>query len=102
MAEYIEREALLADFGEEPYIWMDTDQEIQEHSDWLLYTSIVKNFPAADVVERKRGEWVEDHDGDEYCSNCSRYMPVTEVTGDPSAHFFCPNCGADMRRDNNG
>ena len=54
MAEYIEREAVLKEFGEEPYIWTDTDYEIQEHNDWLRYTEIVKTFHAADVVEVDR------------------------------------------------
>jgi predicted RNA-binding Zn-ribbon protein involved in translation (DUF1610 family) len=47
------------------------------------------------VIER-HGRWMKDNDGDEYCSVCSRYMPIREVTGDPSATNYCPNCGARM------
>ncbi len=46
---------------------------------------------------RLTGRWIKDRDGDEYCENCSRYMPIREVTGDPSAHNYCPNSGAKMR-----
>lgn len=44
----------------------------------------------------RHGQWTKDHDGDEYCSVCSRYMPIREVTGDPSATNYCPNCGSKM------
>ena len=46
-----------------------------------------------------KGRWVKDTDGDEYCENCSRDMPDREITGDPSAHNYCPNCGAKMMED---
>lgn len=61
----------------------------------------VQYMPSADVVERKRGEWVqvichvEFEDGFvdrlyECCSRC--HKPNGRRTSD-----FCPNCGADMR-----
>lgn len=90
--EYIEREE-----AKEKAYWHGDYPNGIEAVDVLDIDAI----PAADVVERKRGEWVKDSDGDEYCSICSRYMPVREVTGDPSAHDFCPNCGADMRSHQN-
>ena len=54
--------------------------------------------PTADVVERKRGEWIpilevnengEPYQAGAYCSEC----------GDAESYepYFCPNCGADMR-----
>ena len=52
--------------------------------------------PAADVVERKRGEWVmketiirSPYAKNAYCSEC---LEETSFH-----HNFCPNCGADMR-----
>ena len=58
---------------------------------------IVDQMPTIDPESlRTKGRWIKDRDGDEYCANCSRYMPVREVTGDPSAHNYCPNCGAKM------
>ena len=49
---------------------------------------------AADVVERKRGEWVEGVRGYMECTECK-----FERIGIPLVHRlnFCPNCGADMR-----
>lgn len=60
MAEYIEREALLEDFGEAPMVWTDSEEEIQARLDWHIYKGIVEAQPAADVVEVKHGY----HEGD--------------------------------------
>ena len=51
MAEYIEREALLANFGEEPEVWYDEDHEIQARNDWHMYKNMVEAQPVADVVK---------------------------------------------------
>ena len=56
----------------------------------------LEDCPIVDAVEVVHSKWAKDGDGDEYCENCSRYMPIREVTGDPSAHNYCPNCGAKM------
>lgn len=63
---------------------------------------IIRDMPAADVVERKRkkGEWIEKPyvtmegyvDGVIYhCSKCGK--KATKYT----LSKYCPNCGADMR-----
>ena len=56
----------------------------------------LKDFHTVEVVHSR---WIKDRDGYEYCENCSRYMPVREVTGDPSENNYCPNCGAKMDGD---
>ncbi len=59
--------------------------------------AVLDEAPSIDPESlRPKGRWVRDCEGDEYCENCSRYMPCREVTGDPSAHNYCPNCGAKM------
>ena len=54
-------------------------------------------FPSDDVVEHKRGKWVNNGDEDRpyiKCSMCGQRKPI--LLG--SFNFnFCPNCGADMR-----
>lgn len=47
----IDQKLLLEDLGEEPYIWTDTDAEIQEHSDWLRFKEMIELQPAVDAVE---------------------------------------------------
>lgn len=59
---------------------------------------IVNALPSAQP-ERKRGEWVVD---DEFidCSVCRREKWSRIPYGDLVRRFrYCPNCGAEMRRD---
>lgn len=63
----------------------------------------IRNLPAADVVERKKGEWLEDFNGFETiyrCSKCSE-EPLTKygTMHDYVLSEFCPHCGADMREE---
>ena len=58
----------------------------------------IVNAPTADVVERKKGKWETTRPdapmfGFYYCSLCGRKRTS------PQDHF-CPNCGADMRKEN--
>ena len=64
----------------------------------------VEDFPAADVVEVKHGEWIGEADGYAdgelvydmwYCSNCDYCVDDDEK---PWYHY-CPNCGAKMDGD---
>ena len=55
------------------------------------------NIPKADVRENVRGEWILEDESDVYelwkCSKCGN--------GAFDARYdFCPNCGADMRGEN--
>ena len=61
-------------------------------------------FDAPTVEERKRGEWVGNHeigifsnpDSITYkCSECG--YSVYTLYGEPELTNYCPNCGADMR-----
>ena len=49
-------------------------------------------------VVREKGEWVYDHWCEFKCSKCGA-LSKTEPRGEEN---FCPNCGADMRRRENG
>lgn len=94
MKEYIEREAaihaVVKSFWSKPYI---SDVELAQ---------AVRDVDAADVVERKRGEWEPVLDGvwnlptpvlaGWRCSECGRMEQEKEP--------FC-NCGADMRSHQN-
>lgn len=55
---------------------------------------------ALEEPERKRGKWIDGH-----CSNCGCDVPAYIIDWkwqkDMDANF-CPNCGADMRGDNDG
>lgn len=98
MKEYIEREAL--------YNKLEGRYKFSNgaaHKAYGLAIDDVCDAPAADVVERKRGEWIE-----EPCNHkpCRLKSPEKWVINKCSAcgysngrkkSNFCPNCGADMR-----
>ena len=49
------------------------------------------NFPAADVVPVRHGQWRDTGSGQE-CSICKEIQ-----YGYDTGRHYCPNCGADMR-----
>lgn len=60
----------------------------------------LKGYPAADVRENVRGEWIEVTDENfastYYCSNCHN-APIVNLYGEYDFSIYCPKCGADMR-----
>lgn len=56
----------------------------------------IEAIPTADVVERRRGEWKIFGDVEKFfmCTACNSKLKLFAK--------FCPECGADMRGDNNG
>lgn len=62
------------------------------------FCSLVKRQPV--VKERKKGKWIKMSDADGIywaCSECGEDIPRTESIDKKN---YCPNCGADMRGDN--
>jgi len=61
----------------------------------MLAHKRIATLPAADVVERKRGEWEVCESGNDcICTACHRYWIPN---GDQYDYHYCPNCGAEMR-----
>ena len=95
MAEYIKRDDLL-----ELY---DLNGLEVENAKVPLAVVIqnIKDIPSADVVERKKGKWIEQEDGwgGYYydCSVCNESWTTIDGTPWDNGMNFCPNCGADMR-----
>ena len=77
MAEYIEREKVLAEYDR------------QHKGPPGGARKIIETFPAANVRPVRYGKW-EKHGWAIRCSECGYDMPFT-------VRNFCPNCGADMR-----
>lgn len=85
MAEYIEREALLHE------IKMDIRPPF----------AVVRDFPAADVAEVKRGKWNCEPETINTlerlkCSECGWWTLDPSVDG---VYHYCPNCGARMEKE---
>ena len=85
MAEYIEREALKAEFD-----CMSVYVENELYLRLLDVGKFFQSIPAADVVEVKHGKWVShDFEVTFSCSKC-------DFTTDFHLSKYCPNCGARM------
>lgn len=99
MSEYISKTLLLHDIAVvasmigEPIMIGDPIKIYDQMS------AIVKESPAADVVERKRGKWLDvtTLDNEFICWVCSECRHGTDFVYEP--YNYCPNCGADMRGD---
>ena len=94
---------------------IDADALIQKRSHakgyspemYVIGQGYVMDAPTIDAVPVVRGEWIlvgtNEHDYEtsveEKCSLCGRY--VYRYDTQPQDNF-CPNCGADMRRESEG
>lgn len=105
--EYIEKSAIRQALYHEAF---ETDTEYQRWDSgcWIrykLFENVVDALPTADVRPVIRGKWKKhyaDHEafGERpFCRYCSVCNAITVFP-----YNFCPNCGADMRQeeDNHG
>jgi predicted RNA-binding Zn-ribbon protein involved in translation (DUF1610 family) len=84
MAEYIERNAVLAEYDR------------QHKGPPGGVRKIIAEFPAADVRPVVRGFNVrKDYPSLFECSVCG-WSDDDTTTGDTQTYNYCPNCGADM------
>ena len=102
MAEYIEREYLIAKINtvmsQKKYA-----KGSPSHFVFELFTVVLKGVPTADVVEVKHGEWEAVHyeggifDGTNFekCSVC-QFERLFEDVNFKTTYNYCPNCGAKM------
>lgn len=72
---------------------------IEALAGWKISPIVLDPVPAADVRENVRGEWIFPYGDKKYkrCSACGKTFYSIPATSN-----FCPNCGAEMRGDNNG
>lgn len=72
----------------------------QEYDEPYLVSAVpeevIRSLPAADVVERKKGDWINERQEGlgSFSAECSLCGKRTLAY---FHYFYCPNCGADMR-----
>ncbi len=91
MAEYINREAVLAEMTSKP---LPNDAS---HL-YLAMRGIVSKAPTADVAEVKHGEWIQNQHCKRiyYCSECGRHIEDGSQSQKPQEFFPYCHCGAKM------
>lgn len=103
MADYIKRKSVY-----DALCKICNERGACEHTGQEACHKVFAQIPAADVRENVRGSFVGDYDGyadgnpvhDIWsCSNCG---VVFEDWDEKPTYNFCPNCGADMRGENDG
>lgn len=102
MDDLISRQAAIDALGERPMVWTDSDYEIAQRNQWDLDKLAIETVPSAQ--ERKKGKWI--HDGYDFphgndwihCSICGK----RGINVPADLTNFCPNCGADMRGEQDG
>ena len=93
MAEYIDREALIAEFDR---LGLGKHSLVERvFSDGVR--AIIAGIPAADVAPVVHGRWEQNADGDWYCTNCNEVVAICESGRERTYRKpYCPNCGAKM------
>lgn len=91
MAEYIEREAVKAEFRKNFAYGQN-----ENFAKWLerVACEIVNKIPVANVQPVKHAIWIITDDGYCRCENCYKKAPY--FGDDCVATDFCPHCGAKM------
>lgn len=82
-------------------------QDLNENHDagitrykYKLIDAVLWEFPTADVVERKKGKWIDPAADNVYrCSVCEEY---TTLEVPRLFYHYCPNCGAEMKGESDG
>jgi len=96
VTDCISRQAALDALGEEPYVWTeDDDYERGMRFQWKSDHDAIEALPSAQP-KREKGKWIDETFkpwGLVYhpykCDQCGEHSEADSN--------FCPNCGADMR-----
>ena len=84
----IDKEALLEKLG-------------QFHPDYMFNIASIKNF-IKEEPEVEKGKWVSAKDGIDGHVKCNQCFKTYDYDSEAQYYNFCPNCGADMREEQDG
>lgn len=107
MSDYISREAvkqiIAAQCEECDDACLEFDGIQPDCNQCLLYGAkkAIESLPAADVRPVVKAHWTDhrtiEHDGEWYCSACGKEITIYMGPDRDDRYSYCPNCGADMR-----
>ena len=108
MSEYIKREAVIDEIESTTWYHISCQKNLVEgaacEADALYKATdiynVIKSAPTADVVEVRRGKWIENSCYN-ICSVCEKYVHAWNDDGDLQEFAYCPHCGAKMDGGNN-
>ena len=103
MKEYIERNALIAEFKR---LTLGENSLVERLFADGVY-AVIETFPAADVAEVRHGRWIEDertYPGpglkNNLCSLCGEIAGSWKEGLEPGRKWaYCPNCSARMDKE---
>lgn len=85
--------------------WEGFPNDFGEYHEDYVEKRVVDKMPTIEARPVVRGEWIHDsYTHRNRCSVCEAYQPYDTV-GDYIDYWdcdFCPNCGADMRGEEDG
>ena len=87
MDDTISRQEAIDVFPEDNLPWDTFEGYIAPH----LVRKILEQLPSAQP-ERKKGKWING-----VCDQCGSHAPYWAMASTYYRSSFCPNCGADMR-----
>lgn len=79
---------------DDPYCWL-------LKGNLPLPDRIPQDCPLTPVAERKKGNWINQRADSEMCSSCGVrfYISALFAVGGNDEPPYCPNCEADMRKE---
>lgn len=99
MSDLISRQDAIDAIGDEPEVWMDDDEYAKGmKAQWKYDRKAIEDLPSAE----RKGTWIRNMDSligaiqKPYCSVCGN-SAIGNHGFDCIITNFCPNCGADMR-----
>ena len=95
MAEYIKREEAIKEVENLPNCY----NGFSDTYDKACIIGLLEEIPSADVAEVRHGEWELHGEPPWYVIECSKCGEKWHHWQGYSMPNFCPNCGADMRKD---
>jgi hypothetical protein len=98
----VSRRGLLSDLKELTAAWGKYPVMAEQIKGVETAIRYVETIPSV-TPERKKGKWIEEDDGWDgvfwRCSECNEPFYLVDGTPVDNEYHYCPNCGTDMRGD---